>query len=71
MSGDGVWRTGNYGKRMLVHSGSTSSYSTGPDRAFDGSYYVYCETSGSNYPAATFSLESKKMHEGIASVSFM
>ena len=31
-------------------SGGTSSFNTGPSAAFDGSYYMYTEASGSGYP---------------------
>ncbi len=39
------------------HSGSTSSYNTGPTGANHGSYYMYMEASSPNYPNKTAVLE--------------
>ena len=40
------WTTGGMDQPFVRLSGSTQSWSTGPQGATDGSYYVYAETSG-------------------------
>ena len=40
VSGDGLWNTGVNFNQWSVHSGSTKSGTTGPDSAYDGSYYL-------------------------------
>ena len=40
------WTTGGMDQPFVRLSGSTRSWSTGPQGATDGSYYVYAETSG-------------------------
>ena len=50
-------------------SGSTGSGSTGPSSAFDGSYYIYAETSGPNKPAVEFDL-CRTFNEDVRRVSF-
>ena len=42
----------------LVGSGSTPSYNTGPDEAFEGDDYIYIESSNPNYPQKQAVLES-------------
>jgi len=41
------------------YSGSTPSSSTGPSAAYDGSYYLYLESSSPNYPNKTARLETE------------
>ena len=41
---------------ILTHSGPTPSVGTGPNSAFDGTYYAYAETSAPNHPASVFGL---------------
>lgn len=50
-------------------SGSTGSGSTGPSSAYDGSYYIYAETSGPNKPAVEFDL-CRTFDEDVRRVSF-
>eukprot|EP00966_Prymnesium_polylepis_P172305 3984413-Prymnesium_polylepis.1 len=40
------WTTGSSGYSWTRRSGGTPSSSTGPSSAYDGSYYMYIETSG-------------------------
>ena len=46
---------------ILTHSGPTPSSGTGPDAAFDGSYYAYAETSTPNHPGSYFGLVTPKL----------
>lgn len=41
-----------------VDSSGTPSGSTGPTSAFNGSNYIYCETSSPNFPSVTFSMDT-------------
>lgn len=53
-SGNGAWTTGGGTYAMWQrNSGSTSSSSTGPSSAYDGSYYFYIETSSPAYGGET------------------
>ena len=57
------------------NSGSTSSSSTGPSSAYEGTYYYYVETStyGTGYPNKTAYLESPRYdfsNQGSASITF-
>ena len=46
---------------ILTHSGPTPSMGTGPDSAFDGTYYAYAETSTPNHPGSAFGLVTPKL----------
>jgi hypothetical protein len=46
---------------ILTHSGPTPSSGTGPDVAFDGSFYAYAETSTPNHPGSYFGLVTPKL----------
>ena len=50
------WSTGSAGNAWSVHTGTTSSSSTGPSGAQSNSYYVYTETSSPNSPNVDFDL---------------
>ena len=59
------WTTSTF----LRDASGTYSSSTGPTSAYDGSYYVYAETSSPNYPGVEFSMY-RDFGDGVASVSF-
>jgi hypothetical protein len=59
------WTTSTF----LRLSGGTPSGSTGPSSAYDGSYYVYAETSIPNSPGVEFSMY-RDFGDDVASVSF-
>jgi len=46
------------------HEGSTGSGGTGPSSAYDGTWYVYTESSGSNYPSKVAILENDSFNGG-------
>jgi hypothetical protein len=46
---------------ILTHSGPTPTSGTGPDAAFDSTYYAYAETSTPNHPNAYFGLVTPKL----------
>ena len=58
------WTTSTF----LRGASGTPSSSTGPSSAYDGSYYVYAETSSSNSPGVEFSM-SRDFGDDVSSVS--
>ena len=52
------WINPSAGASWSVHSGGTASGATGPTAAFNGSNYVYCETSSPNFPNVTFTMDT-------------
>tara|TARA_R110002074_G_scaffold42086_4_gene111009 strand:+ start:14522 stop:19900 length:5379 start_codon:yes stop_codon:yes gene_type:complete len=46
---------------VLTHSGPTPSAGTGPNSAFDGTYYAYAETSVPNLPGKLYGLVTPKL----------
>ncbi|MDZ7744295.1 MAG: hypothetical protein U5K77_00835 [Candidatus Saccharibacteria bacterium] len=52
------------------NSGGTGSSGTGPTAAYDGSWYIYTESSGSNYPTQTALIEYTMDSHGGGSVDF-
>ncbi len=52
------------------HSGSTSSSTTGPTSANDGSYYIYCETSSPRVAGDVFSMQTNVRTCDNPSISF-
>mmetsp|Transcript_83436 Transcript_83436/g.235236 ORF Transcript_83436/g.235236 Transcript_83436/m.235236 type:complete len:215 (-) Transcript_83436:119-763(-) len=65
-SGFEGWTTSTFYR----HSGSTTTPYTGPSSAYDGSYYVYAETSSPHYPGVEFSMYLDLGEATLASVSF-
>ena len=59
------WTTSTF----LRDASGTPSSSTGPSSAYDGSYYVYAETTSPNYPGVEFSMY-RNFGDDVASVSF-
>ena len=59
------WTTSTF----LRNSGPTPSITTGPSSAYDGSYYVYAETTSPNYPGVEFSMY-RDFGVDVAGVSF-
>ncbi|MHC4660576.1 MAG: RCC1 domain-containing protein, partial [Planctomycetota bacterium] len=56
-SGMGNWsNVGGDDFNWVTRSGSTPSGATGPSGAYDGTYYVYCESSTPNYPSKSADL---------------
>ena len=64
-SGFEGWTTSTF----LRHKGGTATPHTGPSSAYDGSYYVYAETSEPNAPGVEFSMH-RNFGQDVASVSF-
>ncbi|NRA95328.1 MAG: hypothetical protein HRU14_03880 [Planctomycetes bacterium] len=52
------WINPSAGAAWSVHTGSTTSGATGPTSAFNGSNYIYCETSSPNFPNVTFTMDT-------------
>lgn len=58
------------GKDFLGNSGSTSSSTTGPDGAVEGSYYIYTESSSPNAGGDQFILTARYGDKDVHSISF-